>query len=71
MIKGVKICGVSDVKTLEFIINHPYPPNYIGFITNYEKSKRFVEYEKLKQLIAMKKKTLILSQSWSNQVINF
>ena len=56
MIKGVKICGVSDVKTLEFIINHPYPPNYIGFITNYEKSKRFVEYEKLKQLIAMKKK---------------
>ena len=56
MIKGVKICGVSDVKTLEFIINHPHPPNYIGFITNYEKSKRFVEYEKLKQLIAMKKK---------------
>ena len=40
MIKGVKICGVSDVKTLEFIINHPYPPNYIGFITNYKKSKR-------------------------------
>ena len=71
MIKGVKICGVSDVKTLEFIINHPHPPNYIGFITNYEKSKRFVEYEKLKQLIAMKKKTLILSQSWSNQVIYF
>ena len=58
MIKGVKICGVSDVKTLEFIINHPYPPNYIGFITNYEKSKRFVEYEKLKQLIAMKKKNI-------------
>jgi len=58
MIKGVKICGVSDVKTLEFIINHPHPPNYIGFITNYEKSKRFVEYEKLKQLIAMKKKNI-------------
>jgi len=58
MIKGVKICGVSDVKTLEFIINHPYPPNYIGFITNYEKSKRFVEYEKLKQLIAMKKRNI-------------
>ena len=58
MIKGVKICGVSDVKTLEFIINHPYPPNYIGFITNYEKSKRFVKYEKLKQLIAMRKKNI-------------
>ena len=58
MIKGVKICGVSDVKTLEFIINHPYPPDFIGFITNYEKSKRFVEYEKLKQLIPMKKKNI-------------
>jgi phosphoribosylanthranilate isomerase len=58
MIKGVKICGVSDVKTLEFIINHPYPPDFIGFITNYEKSKRFVEYEKLKQLIAMKKRNI-------------
>ena len=28
----------------------------IGFITNYEKSKRFVEYEKLKNLIDIEKK---------------
>ena len=28
----------------------------IGFITNYEKSKRFVEYEKLKNLINVEKK---------------
>ena len=58
MIKGVKICGVSDVETLEFIINHPNPPMFIGFITNYEKSKRFVDYEKLKKLLNVEKKKI-------------
>ena len=58
MIKGVKICGVSDFETLKFIVNHPYPPNYIGFITNYEKSKRFVNYEKLKTLLNIDKKNI-------------
>ena len=56
MIKGLKICGVSDPKTLDFILNHPYPPKFIGFITNYEKSKRFIEYEKLKKLINVQRK---------------
>ena len=58
MIKGVKICGVSDPKTLDYIINHPYPPTYVGFITNYKKSKRFVNYEKLKKLINFEKKNV-------------
>ena len=58
MTKRLKICGISDPKTLDFILNHPYPPNFIGFITNYEKSKRFVEYEKLKKLIKVKKKNV-------------
>ena len=56
MIKGIKICGVSDPKTLSYILNHPHPPEFIGFITNYEKSKRFVEYEKLRALINVDKK---------------
>jgi len=51
-----KICGISDSKTLEYIINHPYPPNYIGFIVNYKKSKRFVELNNLKKLLEIKKK---------------
>ena len=51
MIKGIKICGVSDLKTLKYIIEHPYPPQFIGFITNYRKSKRYVEFEKLKKLL--------------------
>ena len=58
MIKGIKICGVSDFETLKFIVNHPYPPNYIGFITNYEKSKRFVDYEKLKKLLKIKRQNI-------------
>ena len=58
MIKGIKICGVSDFETLRFIVNHPYPPNYIGFITNYEKSKRFVDYEKLKELLKIKRQNI-------------
>ena len=56
MIKGLKICGVSDPKTLDYILNHPFPSKYIGFITNYEKSKRFIEYQKLKDLINVDKK---------------
>jgi len=58
MIKGLKICGISDPKTLNYILNHPNPPNFIGFITNYRKSKRFVEYEKLKELIDVSKRDI-------------
>ena len=56
MIKGLKICGVSDPKTLKFILNHNHRPTMIGFITNYKKSRRFVEYEKLKNLINIDRK---------------
>ena len=56
MIKHLKICGISDSKTLDYILNHPYPPKFIGFITNYEESKRFVKYEELKKLLNIDKK---------------
>ena len=55
MIKGLKICGISDPKTLNYILNHKHKPSMIGFITNYEKSKRFVEYDKLQHLINIDK----------------
>ena len=55
MIKGSKICGVSDLDTLNFIINHPYPPQFIGFICNYKKSSRYVEIEKLNELLKLDK----------------
>ena len=56
MIKGIKICGISDLQTLNYIIEHPNPPQFIGFITNYKNSKRYVESEKLKELISIDKK---------------
>jgi phosphoribosylanthranilate isomerase len=54
--KGCKICGISDLNTLNFIINHPYPPQFIGFICNYRKSLRYVEIEKLNELLTLDKK---------------
>ena len=51
MIKDLKICGISDPKTLNFILNHPFTPKFVGFITNYEDSKRYVAYENLKNLV--------------------
>ena len=56
MIKGVKICGISDIEILNYIVEHAYPPQFIGFITNYKKSKRYVEFEKLKELVNIDKK---------------
>ena len=55
MIRGSKICGVSDLTTLDFIINHPYPPQYIGFICNYKKSSRYVDIVNLKKLLTLDK----------------
>ena len=52
----IKICGISDSKTLQFLITHPHPPEYIGFIVNYSKSKRFVKFDKLKDLLKIDKK---------------
>ena len=55
MMKGCKICGISDPNTLNFLIDHPYPPSFIGFICNYPKSSRYVEYENLKNLVNVNK----------------
>ena len=50
-----KICGISDSKTLKYLIEHPNPPQYIGFIINYPKSKRFVEHNQLVELLKIDK----------------
>ena len=52
-----KICGISDSKTLKYLTEHPHPPQYIGFIVNYPKSKRFVERNQLEELLKIDKKT--------------
>ena len=52
----LKICGISDPETLKYLTTHPHPPEYIGFIVNYPKSRRFVEFHKLKKLLKINKK---------------
>ena len=56
MIQPCKICGISDSKTLEFLTSHPTPPKMVGFICNWPKSKRFVEHDKLEELLKVDKK---------------
>ena len=55
MIKGCKICSIKDSDTLNYIINHPYPPKFIGFICNYPKSSRYVQIKLLNKLLNVKK----------------
>jgi phosphoribosylanthranilate isomerase len=55
MIKGCKICGIKDPDTLNFIINHPYPPKFVGFICNYPKSSRYISINNLQKLLKVKK----------------
>ena len=56
MILKSKICGISTAAVLEYIINHSFAPELIGFIVNYPKSKRYVETSKLKTLLNFNKK---------------
>ena len=51
-----KICGISDLKILKFLTNHLYAPEFIGFIVNFQKSKRFVDSNKLKELLKVNKR---------------
>ena len=51
-----KICGISDSKTLSFTVNHKYPPQFIGFIVNYPKSIRYINFKYLNDLLNVNKR---------------
>ena len=51
-----KVCGVKDIETLNFLLNYKYPPQLIGFICNYPKSKRFVDVKSLQGLLSVDNK---------------
>ena len=55
MILKSKICGVTDSDTLNYIVNHKYPSEFIGFIVNYPKSKRYIDKNNLKKLLSISK----------------
>ena len=50
----VKICGLSTAEQVEISIK--YGADFCGFILNYPKSHRFIEFEKAKELIKVEKK---------------
>ena len=58
----VKVCGIKNKYTLKYLINHKYPPEYIGFISNYPKSNRNLEYNKLKYIINLNSYFYTLAQ---------
>ena len=51
-----KICGIKDPTTLDYLINHKYPPQFIGFICNYKKSKRYIKFDNLVKLVNVNEK---------------
>ena len=51
-----KICGISDSKTLKYLTKHPNSPEYIGFIVNYPKSKRFIKHDLLRKILKIDKR---------------
>tara|TARA_B100000780_G_scaffold74899_1_gene50373 strand:- start:377 stop:1000 length:624 start_codon:yes stop_codon:yes gene_type:complete len=51
-----KICGIFDSKVLKYLTTHSHPPEYIGFIVNYPKSKRFIEFNNLINILKVDKK---------------
>ena len=53
-----KICGISDPQVLNYIINHSTPPKFVGFICNYPRSNRNINFEKLKKLISVNKNNI-------------
>ena len=67
----VKVCGIKNKYTLKYLINHKYPPEYIGFISNYPKSNRNLEYNKLKYIINLNKKKSLFVSVLVNPKITF
>ena len=55
MILKSKICGVTDTETLNYIVNHKHPSQFVGFIVNYPKSKRYIDKNNLKKLLSINK----------------
>ena len=51
----VKICGLTTAKQVETCIEHG--AHYCGFILNYSKSHRFIDFEKAKELTNIDKKS--------------
>ena len=50
----IKVCGLSNAEQVKTCVQHE--ADYCGFILNYPKSHRFIQFEKAKELTSIKKK---------------
>ena len=50
----IKVCGLSTARQVEFCVEHN--ANFCGFILNYKKSHRFINYQTAEQLTKIDKK---------------
>ena len=54
----IKVCGLSTARQVEFCVEHN--ANFCGFILNYKKSHRFINYQTAEQLTKIDKKKKLL-----------
>ena len=54
----VKVCGLKNAEEVETCVSHN--ANFCGFILNYKKSHRFINYQTAKKLTQIKKKKYFL-----------
>ena len=50
----VKVCGLKTTEQVETCVN--YGANFCGFILNYKKSHRFINYQTARRLTKINKK---------------
>ena len=53
----IKVCGLTTTEQVETCID--YGTNFCGFILNYKKSHRFIDYKTAKQLTTIDKKNTV------------
>ena len=52
----LKICGISDIKTLKYLTNHPIPPQLYWFYCKLSKIKKICRIKSSKRFAKIDKK---------------
>ena len=58
-----KVCGLKSAEEVETCVSHN--ANFCGFILNYKKSHRFINYQTAKKLTQINKKKYFLCRCFS------
>ncbi len=72
MKQKIKLCGINNLETLDFIINYHYQPDFLGFVF-YEPSPRSISFslaKKFNNLISSKIKKVAVTVNASTEYLN-